>query len=234
MSQVTLVMLPGIDGTDVFFRPLVARLSPLQPVRIVEFPPGGPHTYDDLLELVVEATSDLSRMVVLGFSFSGPLAVRFARREPERVTALILVATFLTPPRPALRRYGRLLRGPAVWLFRLARRLPGWLLSPRDDPRRAAKLETWRRVPASAVAARLRQVARVDASDDLRVCIQPVLSIGFSRDEAVGRSSAEEIRHACPSARVLSLEGTHLTMFDDPGLLLAALHTFATEATTRP
>src|SRR5262245_38426725 len=81
----TLVLLPGLDGTDVFLRPLVAALSPAIQPLVVTYPTSGAEDYGDALGIVRRATAGLSEFYVLGLSFSGPLAVMFAAEEPERV-----------------------------------------------------------------------------------------------------------------------------------------------------
>ena len=39
----TLVLLPGLDGTEVFFRPLLASLPEWVRPHVVSFPPAGGH-----------------------------------------------------------------------------------------------------------------------------------------------------------------------------------------------
>ena len=41
-------------------------------------------------------------MVLIAESFSGPLAIRFAAANPDRVRALILCASFIRLPKPPL------------------------------------------------------------------------------------------------------------------------------------
>jgi hypothetical protein len=84
----TLVLLPGLDGTDVFLRPLVAAPpSTIQSV-VVTYPTSGAEEYRDVLDLVRRAIC--TRLVLLR-----PLAVMLAREEPRRVKGVILVATFV-------------------------------------------------------------------------------------------------------------------------------------------
>ena len=84
----TLVLLPGLDGTDVFLRPLVAALpSTIRPV-VVTYPASGAEEYRDVLEIVRRATGGLSTFYVLGVSsfdcvlWSDALDLGVTRRIP--------------------------------------------------------------------------------------------------------------------------------------------------------
>jgi pimeloyl-ACP methyl ester carboxylesterase len=212
----TLVILPGLDGTEVFFRPLLARLPESIAKVTVCFPTTGANDYDELFELVRAAVSGLSEFHVLGCSFGGPLAVMLAAAEPRRVRGIILSATFLRSPRELLSRFPFMVVAPVVWTARAIRRLPVWLFKSRRDPLRVAKAETWSRVPARVLAARVRALFRVDVRETLRRCAQPVLGILFEDDEVVPRNRSEEIRECSPSARLVTLPGDHLATFKDP------------------
>ena len=212
----TLVVLPGLDGTDVFFRPFLAAIPPSIHSVVVSFPQSGAAGYRELLEVVREETAALPAFWVLGSSFSGPLAVLLAASDPGRVRGIVLAASFLRSPRPDLEPFGFALVGPIVWLLRAARRLPTWLLRRRDDPFRRAKAETWSRVPVRMLAARAREVLRVDVREALGTCPQPVLCVAFADDGVVpGRYSEEVVDHH-HNARLVVLPGGHLAMFEDP------------------
>src|SRR4030095_7858092 len=101
----TLVLLPGLDGTEVFFRPLLASLPEWVRPHVVSFPPTDTTKYEDLLAFVREALSEIPSFYVLGSSFAGPLALMLAQAEPDKVRGVILATTFVSPPR---RLYSRM------------------------------------------------------------------------------------------------------------------------------
>jgi pimeloyl-ACP methyl ester carboxylesterase len=177
MSSATpLVVLPGLDGTDVFLRPFAAALPDSITPRIVSYPTHGPQDYQTLLSIVDEATRRLPSFHVLGWSFGGPLALMLAARHAERIRGVVLVSSFVRAPHPLLAPLGPAIRGPVMWTYRFARRAPLWLRS-RSDPWRAAKAETWNRIPAAVIAARLRAVAALDARSTLSACRAPLLCL---------------------------------------------------------
>jgi pimeloyl-[acyl-carrier protein] methyl ester esterase len=217
MSKViTLILLPGLDGTEIFFQPLLGALpESVRPV-VVQYPRAGGNRYDELLAVIRRATSGIPEYYVLGWSFSGPLALMLAVAEPERVRGVILSATFVRPPHAWLWWIRFALVGPVVWSWRVLRRLPLWLFRSRDDPERRAKTQTWRRIPASLLARRLRTIADVDARAALRTCRAPVLQLAASHDAIVPRHNVDDILSECPSAQVVTIEGRHLAMYANP------------------
>jgi len=229
-SAVSLLLLPGLDGTDVFFEPLLQQLPPWIRARTVQFPDAGPYDYASLLELVRQALADTPACYVLASSFSGPLAVMLAASEPEKVRGLILGATFLRAPRRLPAALRLVARAPAVAALRWLRRLPVWVLRTPDDPLRQAKRRTWAQVSARALAGRARAVLGADVRDLLSRCPQPLLCVAYAEDRVVARRYAQEIMAGGASARLVTLPGGHLGMFADPAALAAEILRFVEAA----
>jgi len=222
----TLVLLPGLDGTDVFLRPLVAALPPsIRPI-VVTYPTAGAEEYRDVLEIVRRATHGLSSFYVLGVSFSGPLAVMLAVEEPRRVKGVILVATFVRVPRPWVRLLRFACSGPMLWAWRVTRRIPLWASRSGDDPMRVAKAETFRRVSARCLAGRARAVLDVDVRGALRGCRQPVHCISFTDDRVVPRRNIDAILREAPDAGCASVAGSHFSGWTNAEALAAEVEKF--------
>src|SRR5262249_29655028 len=150
-------------GTDVFFRPFIARLPPsIRPV-VVCYPQGRASAYADLIDVVRSAVSDIPEMYILASSFAGPLAAMLAAEEPQRVRGVIMCASFVRSPRRRLNRFKFAAVGPIIWTLRATRRVPVWTLRRRTDALRVAKAETWSRASARSIAARVRAIVDVDA-----------------------------------------------------------------------
>src|SRR5262245_65891929 len=94
----TLVLLPGLDGTAIFFRPFVQALPEWIQPRCIEYPPGGPHDYRRLLPRILDACAGLGDFVVLGWSFSGPLALMAAAESPPGLRGVVICASFVRAP----------------------------------------------------------------------------------------------------------------------------------------
>ena len=229
MKPATLVLLPGLDGTEIFLQPLLKALPDCVRPLVVSYPASGSNRYADLLAIVRQAVVGLDHFHVLGWSFSGPLALMLAAEEPQRVRSVILSASFVRPPRPNVAKLRFALVGPAIWLWRAARRLPLWLSRPRSDPFRQAKSQTWRLISAHVLARRVREVMKVDAREALRACRQPVLYIAASRDGIVPRRCIDEILSIRPSVKVTTIEGEHFAMYANPQPAAQAIAAFIGE-----
>lgn len=220
------MLLPGLDGTGAFLSPLLAHLPNWILPVVVTYPTSGSQSYAELVSRVRQEVAGLSAFHVLGWSFAGPLALMLATAEPRRVRSVILSASFVRPPRPLLSQVGFALNGPTVWAWRAARRMPVWLLRPRKDLFRMAKTQTWREVPASVIAQRLRSIHTVDARDTLRALSQQLLYLAARTDGTVPRHNAEEIARLRPEAKFATIPGGHFAMFTHPYAAAEAISSF--------
>lgn len=80
----TLVLLPGMDGTGELFRPLLEVIGTAWPVNVVSYPVGEVLSYEQLVD---HAQSCLpgGPLILLGESFSGPIAATLAASLSDRV-----------------------------------------------------------------------------------------------------------------------------------------------------
>ena len=98
MKSVSLVLLPGLDGTGRLFDPLIRHLPEwIHPV-VVSYPKDQSYGYQDLMKIVTRSLPEDTDFVILGESFSGPLSIMIARQRPKRLIGLILCATFVKNP----------------------------------------------------------------------------------------------------------------------------------------
>lgn len=128
------LLLPGFDGSGRLFAPLLSEPKlPFNP-RVVGLPVDAPRGYDELAAWL-EPHLPSEPFVLLAESCSGPLAIRIAVRYPDRVTHLVLAATFLRSPlHPWLAPFAGLARptlfsGPPP-AFAVRALLTGWDAPP--------------------------------------------------------------------------------------------------------
>jgi pimeloyl-[acyl-carrier protein] methyl ester esterase len=214
--KTTLVLLPGLDGTEIFFGPLLRHLPPwIEPVAIT-YPTSGNNDYTELLPIVMSQVASLKSFVILGLSFGGPLALMVASSCPSRVSGVILCASFVTPPRPMLAPFRFAVSAPLIALIRAIRRTH-LLISGYASPEfRRAKAITWRRVNSRELASRSRSALSVDARPQLRECHARLMYIVCTRDEVISRASLNEILAIAPQTQVEEVEGPHFALFTNP------------------
>lgn len=214
--RTTLVLLPGLDGTEIFFGPLLAHLPAwIEPI-IVTYPSSGPHDYDGLLAVVERKVAHLLEFAVLGWSFGGPLALMLAARRPDAVKGIVLCASFVTSPRPRLARYTFALSPPVIATVRAIRRMRFWIPGYADAAMRRAKALTWRNVQSKSLAPRARAALTVDARASLAQTRAPVLYLKSSVDEVIPHSRVAEVLELAPRTRVTEIPGRHMALFTNP------------------
>lgn len=226
MEKLTLVLLPGMDGTGILFEPLLDVLpSSFQP-HVVRYPSHEPLDYAALLELVLAALPRQGEFVLLGESFSGPLALMAAATAPPGLRAVCLCASFIRSPLWA----PRLLRSFA--LPGLVRTVPfraqvhamfGSHATPALSDLLARALTL---VTPAVMAARARAILAVDASAALRACAAPLLYLRAMQDRMVSERSSKLITELKPGARVIALPGPHLLLQARPREACEAIERF--------
>jgi pimeloyl-ACP methyl ester carboxylesterase len=195
-------------------------------------PLGKPVTMDYLAELGAGALDTLGarRAAIVGCSMGGYAAMAFARRFPERMTALALLATKASPDSDDARKNRErqallaLERGPEAVTAELVPKL----LSPEPPPgvRREVE-ELAKRATGQGVADALRGMAeRPDSTPDLSRWKVPALVIAGEEDQLMPRAELEKLAKGIPKARFELIAGAgHLPFLERPrvvGPLLTA------------
>jgi pimeloyl-ACP methyl ester carboxylesterase len=224
----TLVLLPGMDGTGELFAPLRAVPDRGLAVVAVRYPPRALE-YHELERRVRAELPPADPFIVLGESFSGPIALAIAAAPPSNLRAYVLCCSFARAPRPLLCHAWPLLA--LAWPAALRQRVVARMLLGRfgsaSVERQLAQVLTG--VPARTLARRARSVARLD----VRACLErirvPGLYLRASADALVPRECGEElIRHAT-RARIVDIEGPHALLQCRPAAVAAALAQFTAE-----
>lgn len=228
-----LLLLPGFDGSGRLFEPLLAQEDlPFEP-HVVALPADVPRDYEELL-FWLEPQLPIEPFGLLAESFSGPLAIRLAARHPERVTHLILAATFLRSPlAPCLRPFAPLARPfifarppPALAVRAL---LAGWDAPP-------ALVETIREamaiLPPEIAAARARAALASDVASTFAQVTVPTLWIQAVEDHLLRASHVDDARKVRPETRVASVAGPHTILQRRPRECLAEIRRFLASPAT--
>jgi pimeloyl-ACP methyl ester carboxylesterase len=214
-----LILLPGLDGTGDFFQPLLDVLGDSVNAQVVRYPVDGAHDYDTCLKLARDQMPTAEPYVVLGESFSGPIAICLAEQAPPGLMGLILASTFASNPRPRLSLIIRPLlpylpfHGTGMSL-RLSRFLVlGKWITPRIRQLHAKILAT---VPGETVRQRLEAVADCDVRDQLRRVRVPIMCLVPKHDRLVPHTAITVIQQYAPAARVQELDAPHCLLQCEP------------------
>jgi pimeloyl-[acyl-carrier protein] methyl ester esterase len=232
-TALTLVLLPGMDGTGELFAPFVEALAGEFPIHIVRYPLTETHGYAGLVAVAEAALPPEGSLVLVGESFSGPIAIALAAAHPERVAGLVLGGSFARNPRPLLSVFRALT--PLVGLGRIPVGLASAiLLGDFATPRtRAALGRAFAKVPPSVLRARLEAVLAVDVTADLAKVLVPVLYLRALQDRLVPESSAAHIAKHCSRTQVVDLEGAHAILQASPEASARAVAEFVRTLASR-
>ena len=216
MEPLTLVMLPGLDGTGLMFKSFLAALPASLIPQVVPFPGDQPLNYEELLALVMQALPRDRPFVLLGESFSGPLALRAAQQRPPGLRAVILSASFIRNPIRHLPARARVLAQPLLIRltpFTLLRRLLG-RGAPAGLLLRAR--EAMAQVLPAVFAARLRAVLTLDAGAALEACPVPILYLQARQDALIRPHNLRAMQRLRPDLEVAIIEGPHWLLQSHP------------------
>jgi pimeloyl-ACP methyl ester carboxylesterase len=228
VSIMHLLLLPGMDGTGILFQPLVRELPPWITPVVVNYPADQPLSYAELLPLVRDAVPANGEFLVLGESFSGPLAVMLAATRPPKLRGVILSGSFVRSPLPPL--LARLAARAQGWWFRVTPSpLVRWLLLGRRPSREARELfdTALSRVTTAVLAARARAIAAVDATRELQACTVPLLYLLATHDRVVRPPSLKWIQQNHPQVEVATISAPHLLLETAPADAARSIADFA-------
>lgn len=210
--MVSIVLLPGLDGTASLFAEFASALGPDFEVISVAYPADAALGYAELERLTREALPKGRPFILLGESFSGPIAISIAASAPAGLIGLVLCCSFARNPIPALGAARSLVR----WLPVKAvpqRLLRFFLLGRFSTPSLAAQLrQALVRVSSHALKARAMAVLSIDVSHKLRTVPVPVLYLRASEDRAVSPASSSLIESLAPSVTVVELVAPHFLL----------------------
>jgi pimeloyl-ACP methyl ester carboxylesterase len=227
--MIALVLLPGMDGTGVLFADFAAELPPEFRPLVVAYPNDPKLGYPELESFARAALPKDQPFILLGESFSGPLAISIAASNPPGLLGVVLCCTFARNPHPLLSLATAVMRPlPAA-------RVPAFiqhrqLFGRFDSPQLRAQLAQVRKlVSAKTLKSRLEAVAHADVSDQLRRITVPILDLRARRDRVVPHTSGDYIRKIRPDAKVADLDAPHLLLQTVPREALSIITNFSSK-----
>lgn len=210
-----LVLLPGLDGTGLLFADFVAELKQLAPEIepiVVRYPTDHALGYVELEGIAREAIPTGEPFVLLGESFSGPVAISIAASRPAGLVGLVLVCTFAKYPRQLFRRLQQLaplvpVKGRVV---SLARKIAAH--QPISAAVQAKLMEASGKVSNEVFRYRISELLKIDVSEKLSEIEVPILDLRALKDGVVPNRAARDIRRLGRRVSVVEMEGPHFIL----------------------
>lgn len=208
-----LVLLPGLDATGsqhAAFSAAMRRHGVA--VTVIAYPVDRALDYAGLAGFVQQALPTDTDYLLLGESFSGPLAMAIAATPPPRLRGLILSTTFARSPWRMWRRLQALLHVAPV------RMLPmpalSWLLLGRwsSPALRTALGAALASVDADVLRRRAMAALGVDVAAQARALVLPTLCLHAAHDRLLPARCQRHLSALLPAQASTSLDGPHLML----------------------
>lgn len=224
--KVTILLLPGLHGTEALFANFISRCPDSFEAIAFSYPPNQIMSYKELTKWLCERIENISGpLVLVGESFSGPLSLFVANQSSNEILAVILVASFIYPPRPSFFKwlpweFGFSITKP---LYALRSRLSRNLLTSSVIHDISMELQ---KVNPSVLAHRVREILAVDAGAALRSCHIPILYLQAGRDRIVPKSALQRIWGISTAVEAVSFPTPHFLLQSAPQQAWSAIHRF--------
>ena len=227
MKPVSLVLLPGLDGTGELFKPLIDCLPGWISPIVASYPKARPCGYRELKAYVQHLLPQDSDFVILGESFSGPLAVMAAHEKPNGLRGVILCATFIKNPFPMVPAWLKIFSiGPIYRLWPLAIRARTFLEREQYGGLAEMALKAIQSVEPQVIAKRVREILAVNVEEEFRNCRIPFLYLVASKDHLIRENNLRGLLTINPCVSVARVDTLHFLLQLEPRRAAAEIETF--------
>jgi pimeloyl-ACP methyl ester carboxylesterase len=224
VREISTVLLPGLDGTGLMLSEFAAALGAFTEVKIVRYPHFQPWDYDALLSFVRTQLPDTPH-VVIGESFSGPLALRLAQEGQTELRGIILGASFARLDLPFKKAISCLtgIVSPRI--------VPTDILAPfllgrwSTAVHRRRLRSTLTQVSPQVLSVRAKAALAVDQTTGGNIRL-PVLYLRASEDRLIPKSATNVIAALAPRIEIREIAAPHFLFQAAPMECAAAVRTF--------
>ena len=224
----TLVVLPGLDGTARLHSAFVdAVRTAFDDVMVMSYPPDESLGYLALEARIRPALPASVPFVLMGESFSGPIAISIAANPLANMHGLILSTTFAASPNALFAPFAPLTRIAPVrvlpravlrwWLF------GRWSTAALEQSLANALLSVAPRVLRERAAAALR----INVMQACSAVAMPVLYLRATHDRLLSPRACRQVMAAIPHCIVKDIAGPHLLLQTQPAACARAVRDFA-------
>ena len=217
MKSVSLVLLPGLDGTGRLFDPLIRQLPKwINPV-VVSYPKDQPYGYLDLMKIVSKSLPEDTDFAILGESFSGPLSIMIASQRPKKLIGLILCATFVKNPFRFLPSWASYFSvSPIYLLWPATIKLRAVLSKGKYGELVQMALKAIKSVKPKVISARVKAIFNVNVEHDLVKINVPVLYMRSRKDYLIKKHNVETIKRLKREMEVIDIDTHHFLLQMEP------------------
>ena len=214
-ERITIVLLPGLNGTDGLFAPLIDCSNGEYDVVCMSYPTHQKLSYTQLQDFLLKKVKALNTpFVLVGESFSGPLSIMLEKAKPTGLIGIVLVATFIQAPNF---RIGLFL--PWHLGFLLAKPLYNIraLLSKKGNRGFIQAVSTeLQKVAPEVLADRIQSTFSVNVTQELKECDIPIIYFRGKQDFVVPKKNLDLIIKTKPDVKVVYFNTQHFLLQSKP------------------
>ena len=213
-TEVNLVLLPGLDGSGLLFKPLLECLPSYFKITVISYPK---HEFLTLDQQIHHIQNQLPQQdfYLLAESYSGSAAIRMATQSKNRILGLILCSTFAHNPRPSLQWTSAFLPFIPFQLFSI--QLLSRLLFRHPNPILVDLLhQAMQGIPNAVLQKRFQAVICNNSTEYLSLIKTPTLILQASNDWLVPKHSGHTLKQLITDSTLFELNGGHGLLQENP------------------
>jgi pimeloyl-[acyl-carrier protein] methyl ester esterase len=207
---VRVLLLPGLDGTGKLFSRFVRMQPPSFSCEVVAYDESFAEL-DDYIKIITGRLSTEAKTVLIAESFSGPIAAHVASLYRERVAGIVLAASFVTSPHPALLNLVSAMPTPAFSTMR-ATLINHFCVNGVRDKTVIEDASVIVSALESAVIKRRLMLLGSVAKLKLAPIDIPVLSIRAMQDRLITKAATSSIANTFPKTISIDVDSPHFLL----------------------
>ena len=219
--------LPGLHGNTELFTAIQNMIPSEVDAEFIELPSEGKQDYVTLSSWLNDYLSASQPRLIIAESFSGPLALRLAAREPTKICGVVLAASFCDAPvNPGI---ALLPLRPLFMVKPTHKALRHFLIGDNADEQDVVELrKVVQKTRSSTLANRVRVILELQEQDNPTLTKTPILLLQAQNDNLIPWDAQQRLEACYPRATVHWLESPHLILQQHPQQCLDAIQEFLT------
>jgi len=214
-KSMKLVLLPGMDGTGLLFKPFIDLADTFE-VDIIGYPLDKFLTYSELTDYVRELLPKDKEFILVAESFSGPVVYQLMKKRTPKLISAVFIASFISSPRPIM--LPMLKRLPLSMLFSVP--IPKFIIrryllgSKANDELIRQFKEAIKKVNPEVLAKRLKMLAEIEVPKErisYRCCY-----VQANSDSLVPESNIGIFKKLFDDISIKKVDGPHFLLQANP------------------
>lgn len=224
-TGMTVVVLPGLDGTGTLYQALAEQLGPDYPLEVIAYPLDQMLDYAELLEFIRPLLPQ-QPYILLAESFSGPLGIMLSAQQPAYLKGLVLCCTFGRNPLPAVKGLPHVV-DQLPWTELVQHWTALWLQGRYANTTLSALLDrALAMVSQKVIKHRAKQVLAVDVLPQFSTLTLPLLYLQAKQDKLIWPFNAKTLQQLQPKMQLVALDAPHFLLQAAPSQAAQVLKQF--------